>query len=352
MSQTTTAFDTAMRARIVAALAMALQEHYVFPDLAQKMAGDLEARQQRGEYDHAGSAAEFCAALTAHLREISGDKHLRVHYSSDRVVDPEAEAPDDGAEQQRYMMYRNFGIERVERLAGNVGYLNLTGFYPAVDGGQAAIAAMGLLAHTNALIVDLRANGGGDPGMVALFASYLFDEPTHLNDLYSRERDSTQHFWTLPFVPGPRFGGAKPVYVLVSSRTGSGAEEYAYDLQTQKRATIVGETTAVAAHPGGAFALEANFGVFIATDRAINPITGTDWEGTGVIPDIAVRAAEALDVAHAAALRAILEQTAPSLEGSLAAMLTRPGPAQALHDEAREALERLEARQGDSAARK
>jgi hypothetical protein len=308
MTQTTTAVDTAMRARIVAALATALQEHYVFPDVAQKMAGDLEARQQRGEYDYAGSAAEFCAALTAHLREISGDKHLRVLYSSDRVVDPEAEAPDDGAEQQRYMMYRNFGIERVERLAGNVGYLNLTGFYPAVAGGQAAIAAMGLLAHTNALIVDLRANGGGDPGMVALFASYLFDEPTHLNDLYSRERDSTQHFWTLPFVPGPRFGGA--------------------------------------------FALEANFGVFIATGRAINPITGTDWEGTGIIPDIAVRATEALDVAHAAALRAILEQTAPSLEGSLAAMLTRSGPAQALHDEAREALERLEARQGDGAERK
>nr|BFE79994.1 hypothetical protein GCM10020093_025950 [Planobispora longispora] len=142
--------------------------------------------------------------------------------------------------------------------------------------------------------------------MVALLCSYLFDEPTHLNDIYDRPGDSTAQFWTLPFVPGPRFGADKPVYVLTSGFTFSGAEEFAYDLQSRKRATVVGERTR-RAHPGVRYRVGAHLKSAVPCGRAINPVTGTNWEGTGIVPDIDLPAEHAFVHAYGLALRHVLE---------------------------------------------
>ena len=197
----------------------------------------------------------------------------------------------------------NFGFERLERLPGNIGYMDLRGFTPAEFGRETVAAAFNFLANTDSLIIDLRKNGGGDPEMVQLICSYLFEgQPVHLNSLYWREGNRTQEFWTLKDVPGKRYAG-KEVYVLTSGYTFSGAEEFSYNLKNLKRATIVGETTGGGAHPGGGHRLSQHFGAFIPTGRAINPITKTNWEGTGVEPDVKVAADLALKTAHVAALR-------------------------------------------------
>jgi C-terminal processing protease CtpA/Prc len=152
------------------------------------------------------------------------------------------------------------------------------------------------------LIIDVRQNGGGAPGMVALICSYFFaGEPVHLNDLYWRPTNSTEQWWTLAYVPGRRYVG-KDIYVLTSKRTFSAAEEFTYNLKNLKRATIVGDTTGGGAHPGEGVRISNHFGMFVPTGRAINPITKTNWEGTGVAPDISVPADLALKTAHLSAL--------------------------------------------------
>jgi C-terminal processing protease CtpA/Prc len=216
----------------------------------------------------------------------------------------------------------NYGFERAERLPGNIGYLDLRAFMDAREGGATAAAAMAFLANTNALIVDIRRNGGGGPEMVALVSSYLFDERVHLNSLYWREGDRTDQFWTTDWVPGPRFGGSRPVYVLTSGETFSAAEEFAYNLQTRKRATIVGETTGGGAHPGGPARLTEHFRLFIPRGRAINPVTGDNWEGRGVKPDVPVPATDALRTARVLAMRERLSQVKDAeLKGELERLL-------------------------------
>lgn len=199
---------------------------------------------------------------------------------------------------------RNHGFERAERLPGNVGYLDLRHFSGEPEAQATAIAAMNFLASTDALIVDLRRNGGGHPMMIATLLSYFVPQGERLlfNTFYKREENTTEQYWTSPYVPGPRYTG-KPLYVLISNRTGSAAEEFAYDVQTHKLGTIVGAVSAGGANPGGMYRLNGHFAAFIATGRAINPVTHTNWEGVGVQPDSATSAGEALRGAHLMALR-------------------------------------------------
>lgn len=293
-----------------------LNETYIYPETAKKMEAAVRERVKNKEYEAISSAKELAKTLTDHLQAVSNDKHLRVFYSHDPVPElPKREAP--SREMRERMRAQgeafNYGFEKVERLEGNVGYIDLRAFHPAEMGSETAAAAMNLVANTDALIIDLRKNGGGSPSMVALICSYLFGpEPVHLNDLYYRPDDSTHQWWTLPHVPGKRFEG-KPVYVLTSRRTFSAAEEFTYNLKNLERATVVGETTGGGAHPGGARRITANFGLFVPSGRAINPISKTNWEGTGVAPDVEVPADLALKTAHFAAL----EESVKSHEGRL-----------------------------------
>jgi C-terminal processing protease CtpA/Prc len=133
--------------------------------------------------------------------------------------------------------------------------------------------------------------------MVQYVSSYLFDEPTHLNDLYNRKEDSTTQFWTLPYVPGKKLGSKPPVFVLTAARTFSGAEEFTYNLKNLKRATIVGETTGGGAHPVAGHRIDDHFSIGVPFARAINPISKANWEGAGVEPDVKVPAADALETA-------------------------------------------------------
>ncbi len=304
--------DNATKARVIKTLAKHMKKSYVFEDVAEKMSADIYKRLNNGEYSKISSARAFAKKLTGDLQAISRDKHLRVRYSHDKMPVRKA-APKPTAEeiarQRNWMKQVNYGFEKVERMNGNIGYIEFRGFFGPKLGADTVASAMNFVANTDALIFDLRRNGGGDPRMVALICSYLFgDEKVHLNDLYWRERDRTDEFWTTPKVKGSKYLG-KDVYVLTSKRTFSGAEEFSYNLKNLKRATIVGETTGGGAHPGTTFRLDDHFGAFISTGRAISPITKTNWEGTGVKPDIAVSKELALKTAYRMALEKIVTKT-------------------------------------------
>jgi retinol-binding protein 3 len=305
-----TTIDAAVQKRVTDALMRELDRGYVFPAKVPEVSKDVAARATRGEYRTALSARAFADSLTRHLQSVTHDKHLRVRYGSPNGGAPRP-SPEERERRRGLAAERanadNFGIGKPERLPGNVAYLELRTF--AVDPQQiedALAEAMSAVADADALIVDVRANGGGSPFAVALVSSYLFGpDSVHLNSLYFRPADRTDHFWTQASVKGKRFGAQKPVFVLTSRRTFSAAEEFTYNLQALKRATIVGDTTGGGAHPGGVVPLSDGFYVFVPSGRAINPITKTNWEGSGIRPEIAVPAEQAKEAAHQAALRAL-----------------------------------------------
>ena len=322
------AIDEQTKGEVINNILENLNRSYVFPDVAAKIEQHVRGRVAKGDYDKITSAREFAEKLTQDLRAVNGDRHLGVRYSHDRlpersqVSEPTAQ---EIAQQREFMARVNYGFETVKRLEGNVGYIEFRGFFAPEQGAETVAAAMGFVANTDALIFDLRRNGGGDPEMVALICSYLFgDQKVHLNDLYWRAEDRTEEFWTSPDkVKGPHYTG-KDVYVLTSNRTFSGAEEFSYNLKNLKRATIVGETTGGGAHPGTVFRLSDHFNAFIPTGRAISPITKTNWEGTGVSPDVAVNKDIALETAYKMALTKSLSKTSDeNLKNALKGIIDR-----------------------------
>jgi len=305
--------DAATRTAVIDGAIDHMRRAYIFADVAEKLAEALRARAAKNEYDAILAPQEFAELLTKHLQEVSRDKHLRIVYNSEGL--PQRQGQPTAEERARALAderRRNFGFDRVERLDGNVGYIELRGFSGTPESRETAVAAMNFLADTDALIFDLRRNGGGSPFMIGILSSYLFTEIVHLNDFYVRETDSTREFFTTADVQGRRYGKDKPVYVLTSNRTFSAAEEFTYNLKNLKRATIVGETTGGGAHPGGVRRITEHFGIWLPNGRAINPITKTNWEGTGIEPHIKVGAAEALQAAHLDALRKVRGTAADS----------------------------------------
>lgn len=320
------AISAAQRKAVIETLAQDLKGKYVFPEVAKKVITAIQAKAASGGYDAAATTPAFAEALSKDLRAQAQDRHFRVGFDPD--FKPEASdedrppTPDEIAHLRREMAQGAYGIFKVERLPGNVGYLDLRGFGPTAFVGPAYTSALSLLAGTDALILDLRQNGGGEPESVAYLLSHFFPEgdARHLNDIYTRPEDKTRQYWTSTV--GVHYAG--PVFVLTSPRTFSGGEECAYDFQTQKRATLVGEVTGGGANPGDMFSLGQNLVVFIPTGRAINPVTHTNWEHVGVKPDIAVPAAEALKTAYAAALKGRLaREKDPEARASLEAILGR-----------------------------
>jgi hypothetical protein len=291
--------DAKTRTRVIDLAIENLNSFYVSPDLAKKMEDTVRARQKKGDYDALNDGDAFAKKLTDDFREVSHDKHLSVDFSPAKTPDRPAGPPnaDQVAEYRKQMEKMNCGFDKVEILSGNVGYLKFDMFADPEVCGATAVAAMNFLANVDAIIFDLRENGGGDPKMVALVSTYLFSEQTHLNDLWERKSDSTSQYWTLPYVPGRRLDG-KPAFVLTSKQTFSGAEEFTYNLKNLKRATIVGETTGGGAHPVSGHRIDDHFMIGVPFAKAVNPVSKTNWEGTGVEPDVKVSAADALATAQ------------------------------------------------------
>ena len=333
---------------VTTALAL-LRANYVFPELADRAAAAVEARLAAGEYDQLDEIT-LTELVTRQLREVCDDKHLALRLGGGpgpRGGGPGGPGPGPGGrgrhpgidpdgpkdhETRRLAMRQmgrldNFGIHRVERLGGNVGYLDVRRVPVPANAGPAISAAMELVAGTYALIIDLRRNGGGSPEGVVYWCSHLFDErPTHLNDIFHADTGETHQFWTLPYVPGPRYLD-RPVYVLTSSRTFSGGEDFAYTLQALGRAQVIGETTGGGAHPTRPFPISAAVHIAIPFARSINPVTGTNWQGTGVVPDVPVPQEQAYDVAYATALRHVLardELFPPIADGAREALAALP----------------------------
>jgi C-terminal processing protease CtpA/Prc len=289
---------------VVQALIRELHRAYVFPDKAEALDRDLNQRQRQHGYDALASRLSLASALTTDMQRLTHDKHLRVELScSGMTARPGKEpATPGGAASEGPRV-----IGSTRRLDGNVAYVDVATFNVTPELARDEVGqAMNAAADAAAIIFDVRSNGGGDAETVALVSSYIFGaEPVHLNSLYWRVSGRTDEFFTDPRVKGAKFGPTKPVFVLTSGRTFSAAEEFTYNLQARKRATIVGETTGGGAHPGDLVSLPHGFVAFVPSGRAINPITKTNWEGTGVKPDVAVSSDAALETAHKLALEQV-----------------------------------------------
>ncbi|WP_161630631.1 S41 family peptidase [Pseudoduganella violaceinigra] len=308
--------SAADKAAAIDLLAQRLSAKYIFADVGDKMATAIRGHLRSGDYDKAATHAEFAEMVTADIQAVNPDKHLRIRYVANGAK-PDRPRPsfkqgmpaDFRQRMTEVGKYWNFEFEKVERLPGNIMYVKFDAFFDADIGKAAATAAMNFAASGNAMIIDLRENGGGDPRMVAHVASYLLgDKKVHLSDIVFRADKETNTFWSNPAVPGARFGADKPVYVLTSSKTFSAAEDFTYNLQAIKRITVVGETSKGGAHPIQPFRIDPYLVAVIPVGRSINPITKGNWEGTGVKPDVAISADKALAKANALALRQVLPQ--------------------------------------------
>ncbi|WUJ68845.1 S41 family peptidase [Kribbella soli] len=294
---------------VVGRLGALVAEYYVFPEIGAEVADRLAAAVAEGRYDDLGMPEQLAERVTADLQVGNRDKHLRLIFRRDGLPD-ETDPVAEEAHWRRRAALDAGGMARVERLDGNIGLLEIRPLlYPPNMAGPAVTAAMSLLASTDALLIDLRRCVGGSPDQVAFVCSHLLDsdEPVHLHDLVKPADGTTRQFWTMPYVPGPRFSGTKPIWVLTSPATFSGGEELAYNLQQFGRAVVVGERTGGGAHPRQGFKLHEQLEASVPVARSVSSVTGTNWEGTGVVPDLDVPADEAFAEAYRLAAGYVLE---------------------------------------------
>lgn len=286
-------------------LSQLMNDFYVFPDVAKLTEVHLLKQLKEGHFKQFKNDETFAAALTASVQSINKDKHMRIQKN--RPYDAPDDSPERKIEERLDQINRtkwfNNGFVEVKVLKGNVGYLDLRGFAGLEVGKPFADAYMKLISNTDAVIIDLSKNGGGSPDMVQYLCSYFFDTKVHLNSLYYREGDKTIEFWTLDEVGGTKMPDI-PLFVITSDRTFSGAEEFSYNMQTHQRATLVGQTTGGGANPGGTMPINENLYVFIPTGKAINPITKTNWEGVGVIPEVKTDLEDNFDKTYELAMEA------------------------------------------------
>ena len=297
------ALSESAKREVITKAAAALADGYVYPDLGRKAGAAIQKNLDQGAYASIADKSAFAFRLTDDLQGTTHDKHMR-------VINTDGPPPPAGSDLAPPPRSRG-GFIRVDRLKGDIGYIALSGFPSPGLFKDAADDAMKAVAGTDALIIDMRQNGGGSPEAVAYLCSFFFDpaRPTHLNDLVWRDR-GTETFHTDSFstVPVPTHYLGKPVILITSHFTFSGGEEFTNDLKTQKRAVVVGETTGGGANPGGVRPVGSGLLLFVPGGRAVNPITKTSREGVGVLPDLATTP----EAAFAAAYKAALDAAKPS----------------------------------------
>jgi hypothetical protein len=296
----------AVRAQVVDSIGAQLGRHYVDADTARLIADHLRTRLRAGAYDTVATAARFAELVTTDLRSVNGDLHLGLQFLGERAGPPGARPAGGGADPfLAEARQRNFGLGNAEILAGNVGYLEITGFVGAPGFEEAVGDALRFLSRTDALIVDVRRNGGGSGAMSHLvFSHFLGATPVPTIRVVERGTGRDEVSRSVAEVPGPRRPDV-PLYVLTSRGTGSAAEEFSFVLKNQGRATIVGDRTAGAGHMVRGVPVGAGFVVSVSITRVTDPKTGREWERVGVQPDLRVAPERALEAAHAAALRTV-----------------------------------------------
>ncbi|MBN1224803.1 MAG: hypothetical protein JXB23_16265 [Candidatus Aminicenantes bacterium] len=293
--------DRAYKEGVLQKIASLLESKYVLSDKAKGFADEFKAKCASGAYDSYASAKEFAERITADLIAITHDKHLnfRVMVSSD-IGEKAAGSLHHPVRYFRLRKKENAGFYRLDWIEPRIGYIDLRRFYSFDQAKDMAVAAMKFLADARAIIVDIRENGGGSGDYLS---SYFLPYPTRLSGSYSRQDNSLTEIWTRRDIGmEPRLD--VPLFILTGPNTFSAAEYFAYDMQSRKRATIVGEPTKGGAHSVDLFGIDDQFEFYISTERAVSPVTGGNWEGTGVIPDIRVPAASALDAALVEAKKA------------------------------------------------
>ena len=299
------AMDRAEITDVVQRAAGLVAEHYVFPDVGARLRDLLTDRAAAGAYGALVDPPALAGVVTEDLQSVNGDLHLRLKHHPKPIADPQDDVDWEASIAVEAAAALG-GVARLERLEGNVVHLALApSLFPVELVGDTLTAALHVTAGADALLLDLRDNRGGDPRTVALVCGHLLDEQTHLVTMQQRDPAKSVQSWSPAWVPGPRFGATKPVFVLVGPDTFSGAEELAYDLQVLKRGTVVGERTRGGAHPREGFRLHPHLELAVPVARAVSAITGTNWEGTGVHPDVEVPIADAVGTAHRLALAAL-----------------------------------------------
>ena len=299
--------DPEIARKTVENLASVVQREYFDPNVASFVDVSLRERLAKGRYDTAPTLESLANMLTRDLFDLTQDKHLNVAVVQEtQSTASSAKTPNLSREARGRR--ENFGVQRVEILAGNVGYLNLTAYYRPDEARNTLSAAMRTLQYADTIILDMRSNSGGSPETVALFASYFFHTPRlPLFTIVDRSGESRQYFTEK--TPLAERNESRPVYVLTSKQTFSAGEGTAFLLQERQRAEVVGETTAGAANPGQTYPVNSRFEVTVPSGKLEGAVTRKNWEGCGVKPDLAVPASDALRVAHARALRHLLEQS-------------------------------------------
>jgi len=317
--------DGATRSEVIAALVTKLNANYVFPDKAKQAEALLRQRQREGKYDAITDGKQLARQLSEDIEAVVHDKHMQVDFSARPVPSDESmpPPPQTRAEWEKQVppavlervRASNLGIEKVDRLSPNIGYLQISMFGPVFLVSEKIASSMNALADTDGLIIDLRNNGGGGGDSVALLISYFVDERTRLNDTWERSTNVTTQYWTQDKLDGKRYGGKRPVFILTDAKTKSAAEAFVYTMQALKRATVIGERTWGGAHAARPYRLGEHFYAVIPSRRTISPITGTNWEGTGVIPDVAASPDNALEVAKDLLQRRLQGSASPGTAG-------------------------------------
>ena len=290
-----------VKKEVVDSLSKSLIKNYIFPDTARRMGNKIQENLAKGLYDTISNPRDFARKLTKDLRSVYNDLHLSMNFNPSAEKNLMDTSPKNTAENEAKDLEaarkKNYGFIKTELLKGNVGYVHFDQFYGLTDDAKKTVeSAFIFLKYSDGLIIDLRDNRGGSPDMVKYICSFLFSKPTHINDLFEHRTGKTQQYWTEP-VKGYEGLTGIPVYVLTNGRTFSAAEEFAYDLQSQRRGKVVGETTGGGAHPVSFQLTGHGFIALVPFARALNPVTRTNWEAVGVKPDLAVDPDNAIDAA-------------------------------------------------------
>lgn len=299
--------------KLIDSIAHALNRFYIFPDKAALMGKKLQSQLKQGRYSTVTNPNELAAQLGQDLQSVYADGHLFVRYDPDFArelgeVNPKQRSIEDSLALVD-ALDENFGLNKVEILDGNIGYLPVYNFTSFTEQARPSfVSALRFLSRTRALIIDMRYNGGGSPEMVSQLGSYFFSVRTPFTTIENRVRDSTFVYWADP-AKADSLNLSMPVYILTSHSTFSAAEDFSYSMQQAKRALIVGDTTGGGAHPARPFRLGQGFLINLPFAQSINPYSKTNWEGIGVRPDIPAKAERALEKAQEVILTKAMEQT-------------------------------------------